>query len=154
MTKNNIHNIFYFLSIFSGIDNKLINTSPDYLIEKSLSFFNNLGKNVFISDIKSIPFSQRKNNNKIIDDFWFTYCRTWNVNQEDYKIMNIINFIFNSDIVNSTKTMKSFDKYIDVININTDTDLSFKIHPNLIKYINKNADLNSRYLKLRMIEQK
>ena len=41
MTNNQTHNIFYFLGIMIN-DNKIINTSPDYLIEKANAFFSKL----------------------------------------------------------------------------------------------------------------
>lgn len=55
--------------------------SPDYIKEKTLLFFNKLGKNEFIK----YPGSN--------NDFWVAYTDIWNIEQDDYELMNIINFI-------------------------------------------------------------
>jgi len=127
MTKNQIHNLFYYLGIML-LDNKIISTSPDYLIEKSLSFFGNSGKNVFISDIKNKFFSQKLPDNKYDGyGFWFAYCKTWNVKQDDYEIMNILNFILSCNIKNHKNIIMNFEKYIGSVDVISDSDLSYKL---------------------------
>ena len=147
MNKYQIQNIFYYLG-FMLADNKIINTSPDYLEEKSLSFFGKLGKNEFVSDIKNCYFSQKIDKQYDSLGFWYAYCKTWNVKQENYEIMNILNFILNSNINDTTNVIKNFKKYIGDVDIITDSDLSCKVHPKIVEHINKNIDLNCRYLKL------
>lgn len=146
MTNQQANNIFYFLGIML-MDNKIINTSPDYLEEKSLSFFGKLGKKEFVSDIKNIYQSQ-KISVTINGDFWYEYCKRWGVDQNNNKIMNIINFILNSNITNQKNVIHNYVKYIGEIDTITNSDLSCKIHPNIQTYIDKNIDFNSRYFKL------
>lgn len=147
MTTNQTRNIFYYLGVML-IDNKIINTSPDYLIEKSISFFGKLGKDEFISDIKNCYSTQRLDKKYDVLGFWYAYCKTWNVKQDNYEVMNIVNFILNSNINVTTNVIKNFKKNIGDVETIPDYDLSYKVHPNLIEHINKNVDFNSRYLKL------
>jgi hypothetical protein len=144
MTKNQIENIFYYLGMML-INNKIISTSPDYLIEKSIIFFGVLGKNEFVSDIKNEYFSQRIDSE---DDFWSVYCKAWGVKQDNYEIMNIINFILSCNVEYPKSIFKNFEKYIGEINIISDLNLRFKLHPNLLVFIDNSVNFNDRYLKL------
>jgi len=152
MTKNQIYNIFYFLAIFKECD-KIINTSPGYLIEKSSSFFNNI-KKYFIDDIKNIKFNQKVDNKYDGLGFWFEYCKTWNIDQDEFEILNILNFILNSNITDPKSVIKNFEKYIGDINTIPDLDLSYKLHPLLLNRVNKIVGVNSRYIKLRILQNK
>jgi len=144
MTKNQIHNIFYYLGIMLN-DNKIIYTSPDYLIEKSMTFFNKLGKNIFICDIEN---NYKKQEIDYDMNFWSKYCEIWKINKQDFELLNIINFILNSNINNTKNVIKNFEKYIGNIDIISDSDLSFKLHPILRSHINNSINFDSRYLKL------
>lgn len=156
MISNQIYNFFYYGAIMS-LETKLVNISPDYIKEKTLLFFNKLGKNEFIK----YPGSN--------NDFWVAYTDIWNIEQDDYELMNIINFIlsFKEIIVSvfpdnypmlDTGEMKhhkifplifnSFEKYIGHIEEINKSDLSWAIHVNLLKYIKKYIDFNDRYFKL------
>jgi len=144
MTNNQTHNIFYFLGIMIN-DNKIINTSPDYLIEKANAFFSKLGKDEFISNIKNIYRSQKLD---YTTEFWLSYCQIWHIDKNNFELLNIINFILNSNITDTKNVIQNFKKYIGDINIIPDLDLSFKLHPTLLIHINKSIDFDSRYLKL------
>jgi len=146
MTKNQAHNVFYYLGIMLN-DNKIINTSPDYLIEKTISFFGKLGKDEYISKVINVYSSQINNS----ADFWLEYCRIWNIDNNKYEIYNIINFILNSMINDSNSVMKAFKKYIGEFDTISDSDLSYKLHPKLLSHINNSIDFNSRYLKLLLL---
>ena len=147
MTKNQAYNIFYYLGIML-IDNKIINTSPDYLIEKTMIFFNKLGKNEFKGKNNNIYGSQKID---FSDEFWLKYCKMWNIDMDEYEIYNIINFILNSNINDGTSVMKNFKKYIGDFDVVSDSNLSFTIHPKLLSHINNSIDINNRYLKLLLI---
>lgn len=155
MISNQIYNFFYYGAIMS-LETKLVNISPDYIKEKTLLFFNKLGKNEFIKGPGE-------------SGFWVAYTDIWNIEQEDYELMNIINFIlsFEEIIVSvfpdnysmlDTGEMKhhkifplifnSFEKYIGHIEEINKSDLSWAIHVNLLKYIKKHIDFNDRYFKL------
>lgn len=149
MTKNQAYNVFYYLGIMLN-DNKIINTSPDYLIEKTTSFFNKLGKDEFISNIKNKYRSQKIDYS---DDFWSEYCSRWRINVDEYGILNILNFILSSDIRDSKSVMKNFKKYIGDFNIISDSNLSGKLHPILLSHMNHSIDFNSRYLKLLLLPE-
>jgi len=147
MTKNQAYNVFYYLGIMLN-DNKIITTSPDYLIEKTTSFFNKLGKNEFISEVKNKYRSQRIDYSA---DFWSEYCKMWKIDNDEYEILNILNFILNSDIRDSKSVMKNFKKFIGDFDVISDSDLSYKLHPILLSHMNNSVDLNSRYLKLLLL---
>lgn len=147
MISNQIYNFFFYGAIMSlglsGVRNKLKYTSPDYIKEKTLLFFNKLGKNELIK----------------YPDFWNEYTDIWYINETDYELMNIINFILSFDEIMWTlsideknkqmsKIFNRFEKYIgDIEKINT-SDLSYAIHYNLLKFVKKNINFDDRYIKL------
>lgn len=145
MISNQIYNFFYYGAIMS-LETKLVNISPDYIKEKTLLFFNKLGKNEFIKGPGE-------------SGFWVAYTDIWNIEQEDYELMNIINFILSFDELMWTlsideknkqmsKIFNRFEKYIgDIEKINT-SDLSYAIHYNLLKFVKKNINFDDRYIKL------
>lgn len=133
MNKYQLKNLFYFLSIMK-YDNILLSTSPDYLSEKSLSFFNKLGNKNFVPNIRN-------------EKFWIAYCKFWNIEENNYEILNIINFISMSYLSNSKNVIKNFKIFIGDVKYISDYDLSYKVHKKILDHIN-NIISNDRYLKL------
>lgn len=149
-----IQNLFIYAGIMILDErNTLINTSPEYLKEKTLLFFNKLGKDEFINLPNEIILWPNKN--KFITygpNFWEKYCDIWKISSNNYEIMNIINFLISikqNDTFNSV--FENFDKYIGNIKDISDEDLSYAAHHNIIDYLN-NVIFNSRYLKLKSFE--
>lgn len=100
MNIQQIKNLYTYTAILLS-DNKIIFSSPDYLKEKSLKFFGKLGKSEFINFPKIKYQSQVPKCNSFWDinfevgfDFWEKYTKIWGVNQDDYELMNIINFLY------------------------------------------------------------
>ena len=133
MNRHQINNIFYYLGIMK-YDSKILNISPDYLIEKSSVFFNSLGNDYFVE-------------NNLTENIWIDYCKLWGVNKKNYAILNIINFILMSNLTNSQNVIKNYKMYIGNIENINDCDLHYKVHPILLGHINY-AISNDRYLKL------
>lgn len=133
MTAIQIHNIFIYIGILM-MDKNILTKSPDYIEEKSLRFFGQLGKNEFIKTPEK----------------WNKYCKVWKVDHNDFELMNIINFLYD---MNTKTVFKKFEKYIcDFENINKN-DLSYTAHAKLIEYINKNIDFDNRFFKLKILEK-
>ena len=145
------------------IDNQIFTTSPDYLREKSLKFFGTLGKSGFIKFPKAKYTSQSifKVNYRYSDDdiFWKLYCKTWKVKEDDFELMNIINFLLNvSPVYNDNKKnlqkniiFSNFEKFIGDIEIINENDLSYMVHPVILKFLKDNMDFNCRFLKLKVL---
>jgi len=151
MNIKQISNIFYYTGIML-LDNKIITTSPDYLIEKSLKFFGKLGKPEFI-EFPKISFDIQKSEITDNCDFWKKYCEIWHTKSDDYELMNIINFLLNVFpiyVVNSKKslTFKQFEKYIGDLNSISEYDLSGLAHFKILEFINKHTDFDNRHFKL------
>ena len=172
MNKNQIYNLFSYAGIML-LDNKLIMTSPDYLEEKTLAFLGRLGKDEFIKypeiKYKSQNFERtrrRLSNNKFIEekieynkifdsfenDFWGEYCKIWSVDINNYKLMNIINFLLDSNITKTGSFFENFEKYFGDMSTISVEDLDYKAHLLILEYLDENIDFNSRYLKLRCLE--
>lgn len=162
MTTNQIYNIFHYCGIML-LDNKLIITSPDYLKEKTLSFMGKLGKNEFI-EFPKIKYSYQKferikrkwNRNDIIfdnleDNFWSEYCKIWNVNENDYQFMNIINYLMNINFLKQNSFFDNFEKYFGYTNTISNKNLDYKVHPLLLEDLENYIDFESRYLKLKSL---
>lgn len=131
MTAIQIHNIFIYLGILI-VDGEITSKSPDYIEEKSLRFFDRLGKNEFI----------KKPNN------WNKYCKNWKVDENDFELMNIMNFLYEVRIKN---VFEKFEKYIGDFEIINKNDLSYLGHFKLVEFINKSVDFNSRFFKLKIL---
>jgi len=158
MNLNQIYNLFSFIGILS-LDNDLILTSPDYIEAKTLNFLNfSLGKNEFIK----IPTSYycSKNYEHTTEKFWEDYCKIWKCDKEDYPLMNVFNFLLESNfpkhgIFSEHKedhpkiSIELFEKYIgDIKDIEKDNSYKTRTHPNIRDYIKEYLDLYSRYIKL------
>lgn len=133
MTAIQIHNIFIYLGILI-VDGEITSKSPDYIEEKSLRFFDRLGKNEFI----------KKPHN------WDKYCERWNVDSNDFELMNIINFLNDVKIRN---VFDEFEKYIGDFEIINKNDLSYIGHFKIVEFINNSIDFNSRFFKLKILCQ-
>lgn len=157
-----LKNIFIYTGIML-IDNQIILSSPDYLKEKTLKFFGCLGKPEFIQFPKIKYNTQKLNIPLLIDptiqpniNFWTAYCLIWNIKNDDYELMNIINFLLNilppCPNMKPSITINSFQKYIGNIESITTTDLSYMAHAKLREYFVENIKLNDRYCKLRILK--
>jgi len=162
MTMNKIHNIYFFAGIML-LSNKIIATSPDYIIEKSLCFLGKLGKPEFI-EFPKIKFSSQVVDKLYFNNFWEKYCNTWHTDKDDYKLMNIINFLLNSNLIRTTSfnhmispvdnrsVYKQFEKYIGDIETVPDYDLKSNVHFKIVEYLTKYIDFNDRFFKLKMLQ--
>lgn len=174
MSKYQIYNLYSFIGIML-LDNKLIMTSPNYLEEKSLAFFGKLGKDEFIKypeiKSKSQKFTRSRKRwvepgiidekieyNSIFDffedSFWPEYCKIWGVDDNNYKLMNIINFLLSINITKPSSVFKNFEMFFGDTNTISDEYLDYKVHPILIEYLDENINFNDRYLKLKSLEKK
>lgn len=161
MNIQQIKNLYSYTAIML-IDNYIISTSPDYLKEKSLKFFGTLGKSEFInfpeikfqSQVSVLRMGKKVFNSKDFD-FWKKYTKNWCVGQDDYELMNIINFLLNVHPIyveeKKSLTIKNFEKYIGDINLLSTRDLSYMAHFKITEYINKNTNFNNRYFKLMIL---
>lgn len=174
MTANQIYNLFSYCGIML-LDNKLIMTSPDYFEEKTLAFLGKLGKDEFIEYPKIIYSYQKlqrtkhkrtkkwklkilnikydKMFDKFEEDFWPEYCKIWNVDKDNYKLMNIINYLLNINWTKMSSLFDNFDLYFGDSDTISNKDLDYNVHPILLKYLDKNIDFDSRYIKLKSLEQ-
>lgn len=158
MKSQQIFNLFYY-TVFMLIDNQIYTTSPDYLREKTLKFFGTLGKPEFIKFPKAKYTSQSifKVNYNFPDDnnFWKLYCKTWSVKEDDFELMNIINFLLNVYPIyienHKSQTFSNFEKFIGNTELISVDDLSYMVHPVILKYLEENVDLNCRFLKLKAL---
>ena len=179
MTATQIKNIFIYTGIML-LDNQVLLTSPDYLKEKTIKFFGTLGKSEFIkTPVIKFKFqklavvrlgklsstasfenkSEVQENHPVTtegNDFWTNYCKIWSVKNDDYELMNIINFLLTIlppfAVYKKHITLNSFEKYISNIESVEKSDLSYMAHPHLREYFTKNLDLNDRYCKLRILQ--
>jgi len=133
MNRNKIINIIYFFGIMKN-NQKILNVSPDYIIEKSMIFFNNLGNKSYITNIRT-------------QKIWKSYCKRWKVEEDNYEILNIINFIEMSNFSNLKGVIANFKMFMFDFDSVSDDDLSYKIHPILRNSLNRSIS-NNRYLKL------
>jgi len=174
MNKNQIVNIFIYYGIMV-LDNQLIMTAPSYLKEKTLDFFGQLGKNKFINypkithgnqklNLKFIEWNRGKhkwedksknvhpNLKNYSDDFWKKYCKIWNVENDDYELMNIINFILSFNITKQKLVLNNFEKYIGNLDSICEEDLDYKAHVLICDFIYENVNFDSRYFKLKTLK--
>jgi hypothetical protein len=133
------------------LDNKLLMTSPDYFEEKALRFFGKLGKKEFIE------FSKPKYDRWNVDDnFWKKYRKQWKVDDNDFEIINIINFLLNVrppfDDKNKSDMLKYFEKFIGDIETVPENDLSCYAHFKIREYIDKHINFNDRFFKLKILQ--
>lgn len=133
MNRHQINNIFYFLGIMK-YGGKLLTISPDYLSEKSLAFFGNLGSSNCIPNILTLSV-------------WKSYCKTWKIKEDEYEILNIINFIAMSNFSNPKNVIKNYIQYMGNTEDINNYDVSSKVHPNILEHVNIIIS-NNRYLKL------
>lgn len=149
MKINQIRNIYSFMGIML-LDNHLLTTSPDYFEEKALRFFGKLGKKEFVE------FSKPKYHNAN-DNFWKNYRKRWKLDDNDFEIINIINFLLNVrppfDDKNKSDVFKYFEKFIGDIETIPTTDLSCYAHFKITEYLNKNINFNDRLFKLKILEK-
>jgi hypothetical protein len=130
-------------------NNKILLTSPDYIIDKSQVLLGMVGKTEFIQYPK----------------YWQDYCDTWHTEHENYELMNIINFLSNiyppyipneddeKKELHPKITFNNFEKFIGLVdNIQNNNMIHlahFIIREQVELYINDNC--YSRYLKLKSI---
>lgn len=159
MKSQQIFNLFTYTGMML-IDNQILTTSPDYLREKTLRFFGTLGKSEYIDLPTPVYASQG-----ILDRFfWTRYCDTWGVKKNDVELMNIINFLLNSNLIRTTSfnhmispvdnrsVYKQFEKYIGDIETVPDYDLKSNVHFKIVEYLTKYIDFNDRFFKLKMLQ--
>jgi len=150
-----IKNVYYYTCIML-MDNMIITTSPDYLTEKSLKFFGKLGKNEFIEYPKIKYQSQLSSIVKPSTDFWKIYCRIWNIKSDDFKVMNMINFLLNVTPIfiekRESQTFNEFEKFIGNIESTSKEDLSYMVNAKLLEYFDEHVDFNTRFFKLKTLE--
>lgn len=141
MTKTQIYNLHIFSYMFV-IDNNIHTTSPDYIKEKSIRFFGQLGKNNIIE-------FKNKRDKKIYMEYWEIYCESWGTKPDDYQLLNMILFL----LYNRKKKniIKNFEKYVGATDIIANLDLKYMAHPKLLTYIDNTINLNSRYFKLKTL---
>jgi len=142
MTLNQAYNLFLYTGIML-LDNDLMVTSPDYYSDKSCKFFGSLGKSEFINYTK-------------ID--WNKYCKLWKVKEDNYELMNVINFLENINPLFRSEQIKNFDimveqfkKYMGALSNISEIRMDGVVHHVIRQAINNNIDFNSRYLKLKVI---
>lgn len=149
MKSQQIFNLFTYTGMLL-IDNKILTTSPDYLREKTLRFFGTLGKPEFmhLPEPKWTILSDWPNT-----DFWTSYCIKWTVRNDDFELMNIINFLLNifPVFVKSDKnlTFRKFERYIGDLNLISNENLSYMCHKKILNVVELN--MNNRYLKLKIL---
>jgi hypothetical protein len=137
-------------------------SSPDYLKQKTYKFFNQLGKPEFII----LPKPKNKLQKEICkhlrisyeSDFWTKYCTIWHTKNDDYEIMNIINFLLNvippyGKNFKKSPTFDCFEKYIGDMELISKDNLSHMAHAKIIEHLDQNLNLeNDRYCKLRVLK--
>ena len=94
MNNRQIYNLFSYAGMMI-LSNRLLSTSPEYIEEKTLLFIGKLGRNEFIK-FPEILYSHYHNSmlDLLEDNFWKEYCAIWNVNMNNYRLMNVINYLF------------------------------------------------------------
>ena len=154
MNKYQLKNIFIYTGIML-LDNNIIMSSPDYLKEKTLKFFGILGKPEFI-DFPKIKFNNQKSETTNGVDFWEKYCEIWKVKDDDFPLMNIINFLLNvyPIYVETQKnlTYNTFEKYIGELDCISKVDLSYMAHPKIVEFLDEHIDFNNRFFKLQILK--
>ena len=157
MTSIQINNIFSYSTIML-IGNDLMLTSPNYLTEKTLCFFGKLGKDKFI-EYPTILLTKRissgdtrSTNSKLVEkNIWEEYCKTWGVDKNDYKLMNIINYLININFQKQNSFFNNFEKYIGNTKTISNKNLDYMVNPKLLEHIKKVNNFNTRYLKLKTL---
>lgn len=135
MTKNQIYNLYIFIVIMLQDKGLIVNISPEYLEKKSLLFLNMLGKNMFIQE----------------PEIWKEYCGLWKIEEDDYEIMNIINFLFNIP-ANQKKLLNIFEMYIGNTKKISKLELKHFAHKKLIEWIDDKGFIETRFMKLKILD--
>lgn len=161
MTIIQIHNVFTYMGIIllDG-NNKLISISPDYIKEKASCLLGQLGKNEFV-EYPIVKYDKHQYHHDRLKDtkkFWKTYSKIWHIDDDDFELMNLINFLLNVrppydkyDNKNKGDVLKYFEKYIGDIEYVPVYDLSCKAHFKISEYLNKHIDFNDRFFKLKIL---
>lgn len=141
MTKNQIFNLFNFCSIW--MDQKVENTSPNYILEK----YNRL------IGVKPYSYFIRKPNTLYKHNRWnleFLSPITKKEKEEYNRFLNILNFIEKFDYhCHPNYNLKIFKKYIgEIDNINDESYYSTGIHPVLRDYTKSYLKEYERFIKL------
>jgi hypothetical protein len=149
-----IRNIYMFMGIML-LDNKLLSTSPDYFEEKAKCFFGKLGKNEFVEFSKPKYFNATDDNFHK-SNFWKVYRERWKIDDNDFELINIINFLLNVrppfDNKGKSDMFKYFEKFIGNIETIPYYDNSGHAHFKIAEYINKHIDFNDRLFKLKILQ--
>jgi len=119
-----------------------MNTSPDYIEEKSVNFFGQLGRSGIVEFLS-------KKHEKFYMGYWFMYCERWGVQYDNFELLNVILFIIYDR--NKENIIKLFEKYIGNTDIITNLDKKCLAHIKVLNYIDNTIDFNSRYFKLKTL---
>ena len=169
MNNRQIYNLFSYAGMML-LSNELIMTSPDYLEEKTLLFIGKMGKDEFIkyrldcSNEKSgilhryqyrLDCSNEKSGilhrYHTTSDFWNEYCNIWGVDKNNYRLMNVINYLFSVNFDKQSSFFDNFGIYFGSMDSISCEDLRYKVHFVLLEYLDDKIG-GSRYLKLKSLE--
>jgi len=174
MTINQLYNIFTFTGIMLlDVDTKLLTLtiSPDYIVEKSQRLLGMLGKKEFIQYPVMNPILKSDQNIADGVDFWSDYSEKWKVNNENYELMNIFNFLFSicpphkvpqnnyyapdAKYFKPQRTLDFFEKFVGSLEDIPNDELlrrqaHFLIQEHIKDYIDYSCKVD-RYLKLKWI---
>ena len=152
MNNRQIYNLFSYAGMML-LSNELIMTSPDYLEEKTLLFIGKMGKDEFIK--YRLDCSNEKSGilhrYHTTSDFWNEYCNIWGVDKNNYRLMNVINYLFSVNFDKQSSFFDNFGIYFGSMDSISCEDLRYKVHFVLLEYLDDKIG-GSRYLKLKSLE--
>ena len=131
MNSRQIYNLFSFVCI---MQTQSTIVSPDYVEEKALVFLGKMGKDEFIR----------------YSDSWFNYCDIWGIDKNNYRLMNVFNYLYSINFRNQRSYFDNFEIYFGSFDSVSSEDLRYKVHFKILEQLDKVCD--SRYLKLKALD--